>query len=210
MKWDDKGGARTEAPCCCRGELTVWHRKLVFQLYRNNWLAATIIGNISWSDDNLDNREKYPSWIPRVWADVFKCLVFLLVTVQHWSNCLSYKTKKGRKPSRFGHVARRHNKCVCACVWTGNDHTIVYTWGNPFSLGPMFEFTGRACLVLSLHPRQHEEHPGENWGQQTRFHCQRTGGAVKASYWLILTRHTGDLKTGRVHPIWLKLFDDST
>lgn len=125
----------------------------------------------------------------------------LLLTVQHWSNWLLYKTKKSRKPSRFGHVARRHNKCVCPCVWTGKDHTSVYTRGNPFSLGPMFEFTGRA----RLHPRQHEQHPGENRGQQTCFHCQQTGGAAKASYRIISTRHTGDLKTSKVHPIWLKL-----
>lgn len=44
-------------------------------------------------------------------------------------------------------------------VWTQRHH-IAYIVGNPFSLRLMAEVTGPAFLVLSLHPRQHEEHPG--------------------------------------------------
>lgn len=75
-------------------------------------------------------------------------------------------------------------------VWGERDHTSVYALGNPFSLRPMVEVSDPAFVVFSLCPRQHEERPGESWGQQTRFHCQQTGWAVTASYCIL----TGDLK----------------
>lgn len=54
MKRDDKGETEWKLRVYCDGltwRLCLW--KLFFQLYQNNWLAATIISIMSWSADSL-------------------------------------------------------------------------------------------------------------------------------------------------------------